>query len=425
MDHHNLVSLLGICLFLLLAWGLSWDRSRVNWRVLGWGVAFQLLFALFIFVFPTGANLFLYLNDLVAAVVAAADAGSRFMFGPLALAPGEQGSLGFIFSFQALPTIIFFSSLTALLYYIPLLPWLIRLFSRLFTRSMGISGAESLVAASNIFIGVESTLTIRPYLSRMTNSELGVVLTAGMATVASNVLALYVFTLGNELPTIAGHLVSASILSAPAAIVMAKLMMPELAVPETLGSHVEPHYERPSNAMEAIINGANAGVRLIVGIAALLIAVLGLVALLNSAIGWLGTTLGAGEWRLELLLGQLFYPLTVLMGVPLEDAAPVAAMVGERLVVTEVVSYQHLAEALKAGTLQGRSALITAYALCGFAHLASVAIFVGGAAALAPERTADLARIAPRALAAATLATLMTGAVAGAFYHSGLTSILH
>ena len=430
MDGYNLVSLVGIFVLLGVAWILSADRRNMNWRVIGWGVALQLLVAVFIFVVPAGARVFLVVNDVVVKILESAGEGAFFVFGRLALGPGqvsEDGaeSLGFILAFQAFPTIIFFSALIAILYYIRLMPLVIKAFARVFTRLMRVSGAESLVVASNIFVGVESMLTVKPYLLRMTASELCTVLTAGMATVASNVLALYVLTLQQQFPTIAGHLVSASLLSAPAALVMSKILLPEADQPETLGVRVEPYYERDSSLFETIINGANAGVRMIVGIVALLIAVLGLVALVNLGLSSIGNLLNPvlgteGEWSLRALFGYLFYPLTIVLGVPLADAGEVSRIIGERLVLTEVVAYQDLAAVMEKGLLQHeRSAVIATYALCGFAHIASMAIFVGSLTALAPQRTRDIGPLAIRALAAAVLACLMTACVAGAFFTEG------
>lgn len=427
MDIYNLISFGGLFAFMALAWALSAQRRNVNWRVIGWGVALQLVVALFIFVVPAGSKVFLLVNDAVVKVIESAGAGSRFVFGRLALGPGQVGddgaeSLGFILAFQGFPTIIFFSALIAILYHIRLMPLLIKAFARLFTKLMRISGAESLVAASNIFVGVESMLTAKPYLAGMTRSETCTILTAGMATVASNVLALYVFSLQEQFPMIAGHLISASLLSAPAALVMSKLLLPESEQPETLGVHVEPHYQKDSNLFEAIINGANAGVRMIVGIAALLIAILGLVALIDLGLGSLGDLINPmfgweGQWSLKALFGYLFYPVALALGVPADDAGQVARIVGERTIVTEVTAYNDLAMAMKDGLLKHpRSAVITTYALCGFAHIASMAIFVGSLCALAPQRTKDIGPIAVRALVAATLACLMTGCVAGTFF---------
>ncbi len=422
MESYNLVSLFGTFLLIVIAWSLSKDRRIINWRVVLWGTILQFVFALFVFVIPAGARFFLFINDVIVKVLNSATEGSRFLFGRLALPPGEDGSLGFILAFQALPTIVFFASLMAILYHIKVMPVVIKFFSSIFTRFMRISGAESLCASSNIFVGIESALTIRPHLSRMTESELCTILTAGMATVASSVLALYTFILKDQFPTIAGHLVSASILSAPAAVVMSKLILPETGSPETLGERVEPHYEPYSNAIEALIKGANDGVRLIVGIVALLLACLGLVALIDLVLvgsgGWINGVTGITiDWSLKGLLGYIAYPFTLIIGVPASDAMEIARLIGERAVVTEVKAYQDLAVLLKDGVLTDpRSAFLATYALCGFAHFASLSIFVGGIVALAPDRTADLSRVGLRAFIAATLATLMTASVAGVFF---------
>jgi CNT family concentrative nucleoside transporter len=426
MDVYNLVSFSGIFVLIGFAWFLSADRKNMNWRVVGWGIGLQILIGFFIFVVPVGSRLFLVVNDIVVEVLDSASAGAKFVFGPLALAPGEtsetgEESLGFILAFQAFPTIIFFSALIAILYYFKIMPLIIRGFAYVFTKLMRISGAESLVAASNIFVGIESALTVKPYLSRMTRSELCTILTAGMATVASNVLALYVLSLQTQFPKIAGHLVSASLLSAPAALVMSKIILPEKETPETLGVHVRPFYEKENSLFEAIINGANAGVKMIVGIVALLIAVLGLVALVDLGL----SALGPG-WSLKAIFGYIFYPFTVILGVPRSDWGVISKIIGERVIVTEVVAYKDLAIALEGDILRHpeRSAVIATYALCGFTHLASMAIFVGGISALAPDRTRNIGGSALRALLAATLACLLTACVAGTFYIEGKASIL-
>ena len=412
MDIYNLVSFAGIFILIGFAWLLSTDKKNMNWRVIGWGIGLQILIALFIFVVPAGAKLFLVVNDVVVKILDSASAGAKFVFGPLA-ETGEK-SLGFILAFQAFPTIIFFSALIAILYYFGVMNLIIRGFAYIFTKLMRISGAESLATASNIFVGVEANLTIKPYLARMTQSEMCTVLTAGMATIASNVLALYVFSLKDVFPTIGGHLVSASLLSAPAALVMSKVILPEGEAPETLGIHVRPFYEKEKTLFEAIINGADAGVKMIVGIVALLIAILGLVALVDLCLASLGA------WSLKTICGYLFYPFTIILGVPLSDAGIVSRIIGERLIVTEVVSYNDLAAALKENLLQHpRSAVIATYALCGFAHLASMAIFVGGVCALAPDKVRNIGGVAIRALIAATLACLQTACVAGTFFTKG------
>ncbi len=412
MGTESIVSLLGLVGFMIIAWLFSVARTNVNWRVVIWGLILQFSFAAFIFLVPAGTKVFLAINEFVVKVLDCAARGSEFAFGTLAISPGKEGSLGFILAFQALPTIIFFSALISLLYYCNIMPLMIRFFARIFTTLMKISGAEALTVSSNIFVGVESAFTVKPHIKNMTRSELCTMLTAGMATVGSNVLALYVFTLKDVFPTIAGHLVSASILSAPAAIVMAKLIWPETEVPETLGKDVRPHYDKPDNYFLAIIDGAQEGVKVILGITALLIAVLGLTALLDMFLGYIHS-----ELSLKAILGYIAYPLTYMLGVTPADVPHIAVLIGEKLVLTEVVAYLDLAQLLAGNVLTDpRSAVIATYALCGFTHIASMAIFVGGISTLAPEKTKEISQVAFRALLAATLACLMTGSVAGVFY---------
>jgi len=433
MDIYNLVSFAGIFVLIGFAWLISADRKNMNWKVIFWGTSLQLLFAVFVFLIPIGSKIFLFLNEAVIKILEPASAGAKFVFGRLALAPGQadpsgETSLGFILAFQAFPTIIFFSALISILYFFNIMQPIIKGFAWLFTKLMKVSGAESLVTASNIFAGVESALTVRPYLARMTSSEFCTILTAGMATVSSNVMVLYVLSLKTQFPAIAGHLISASVLSAPAALVMSKIIMPEKDVPETLGVNVSPYYEKEGSFFESIINGANAGVQMIIGIVALLIAALGLVALADLLFSALGAKINLliglhFDWSLKNLISYIFYPFTLAMGIPLSDASVTSKIIGERLIVTEVVSYRDLAAAIDKNLLHhSRSIVITTYALCGFAHLASMAIFVGGTAALAPGRTRSIAEVAFRALIAATLACFMTACVAGTFFTE--TSIL-
>jgi len=431
MEQYNLISFAGIFILLGVAWALSADRRKVNWRLLVFGLMFQLCFACFVFLVPAGSAFFLFLNSIILNVLDCASAGTEFVFGRLALAPGTvnaQGerSLGFFLAFQAFPTVIFFSALMSALYYLRIMPILIRGFAWMFTRFMRISGAESLCASSNIFVGVESALIIRPYLSKMTRSELCTVLTAGMSTVASSVLALYVMALQKTFPNIAAHLVSASVLSATGALILSKLVLPETEIPETLGQQVSPQYDRDSNLFASVINGANAGLKLAAGIIALLIAVLGIVALLDLCLVAVGGKINfaAGtnfDWSLKTLLGYLFYPLVLAVGIPLADAGVIAGIIGERVVVTEVTAYFDLARACEDGLIRhGRSSVIAAYALCGFAHVASMAIFIGGIAAIVPSRIRTLSEVAFRALIAATLSCLLTAAIAGLFYNKNI-----
>jgi CNT family concentrative nucleoside transporter len=414
----HFLSAAGFFVFAGLAWLLSNNRRRVSGKTVAWGLGLQLLIGLLVFRLPGAQRLFLWLNDAVLALLNVTKSGTAFLFGPLAAAPGEPGSVGFILIFQVLPVAIFFSAFTAALYHLRLLQLVVRLFARVFHRAMRISGAESLCGASNIFVGIESALVIRPYLDKMTRSELLTVLTTGMATVASSTLGIYVASLSGLFPQIAGHLLSASVISIPAAVVVTKLLLPETEVPETL-AQVPPEdaAARSGNLMSAIIQGAMDGLKLAAGISALLIAMLGLVALVDKLLAWPSAWLGLAEpLSLVKILGWVFYPLAALLGIARADIAEAAQLLGGRVMLTEVVSYQSLAQLIATGQLTDpRTVVILSYALCGFAHVASMAIFVGGTAALAPARRDDLASLGWRALLAATLATLMTGCVAGIF----------
>jgi CNT family concentrative nucleoside transporter len=422
MLSYRLISLFGLFVFMVLAWLAARDRKHINFRLILTGLLVQWAFAFIVFRLPAGVVIFSCLNDAALKLISFAKEGLYFLFGPLAVSPGETGPMGepspgFILAFQTLPSIIFFSSLASLLYYLNVVPVLIKVFARVFTYLMRISGAEALCASSSIFVGIESALTVRPYIQGMTRSELCTVLTAGMGTIASTVLALYVGFLHKDFPSIAGHLISASVISAPAAIIMSKLVVPETETPRTLGVRLQVEEDGRSNTwIESIINGANDGMKLCVGIVTLLLAFLGLLSMCNWLLGLIGSKLFGVGLSLQLILKYLYYPLAMAMGVPLEDAGLVATLLGERTIATEVVAYQHLHQFIQAGTLTDpRSITIASYALCGFAHIASLAIFVGGYSALAPARAKNLAQLGFRALYAATLACLMTGCVAGLF----------
>jgi CNT family concentrative nucleoside transporter len=412
------VSVMGFVFFAGVAWLLSSNRRRIAWKTIAWAVALQLLIGVIIFRLPGSQQVLLAVNDAVVVLLNASKSGSVFLFGPLAAGPGETGSVGFILVFQVLPVVIFFAAFTAMLYHLRVLQVFVRLFARLFHRTMKISGAESLSSAANIFVGIESALVVRPYLERMTRSELLLILTTGMATVASSVLGVYVAFLTGVFPQIAGHLISASILAIPACVVVSKLLVPETETPETLAAvPAEDESSRSKNLIGAIIQGAMDGVRLAAGIVALLIAILGIVALIDKLLGVASSWFGMSEpLSIVRLLGWGFYPFAFLLGIQAADVPVAARLLGERVILTEVFSYNHLAQLISGGQITDpRTVVILSYALCGFAHVAAMAIFVGGTAALAPSRRDDLASLGPRALLAATLATMMTGCVAGIF----------
>lgn len=415
---HHAVSLLGFVVFAGIAWLLSSNRRKIAWKTILWGVLLQLLIGVIIFRLPVSHRILLWLNDAVLALLNASNSGSTFLFGPLAASPGEPGSVGFILVFQVLPVVIFFAAFTAMLYHLRILQVFVRLFARLFHRTMKISGAESLSSAANIFVGIESALVVRPYLEKMTRSELLLILTTGMATVASSVLGVYVAFLSGVFPQIAGHLISASILAIPACVVVSKLLIPETETPETLAAvPAEDESTRSKNLIGAIIQGAMDGVKLAAGISALIIAMLGIVALFDKLLGVLSSWLGMSEpLSIVRILGWVFYPFAFLLGIQTSDVPIAARLLGERVILTEVFSYNHMAQIISSGQITSqRTIVIMSYALCGFAHVAAMAIFVGGTAALAPSRRDDLASLGLRALLAATLATLMTGCIAGIF----------
>jgi CNT family concentrative nucleoside transporter len=379
-----------------------------------------------VFWLPLSRRVLVSINDTALAILGAAGEGAEFLFGPLAVGPGQQtaageASIGFVLATQALPAVVFFAAAMALLYHLGVIQPLVRLFARLFRRTLALSGAEALAGAANVFVGVESVAAIRPYVERMTRSELLTLLTCCMATVASTTLALYVLFLGESFPQITGHLVSASVLSIPAAVAMSKVMLPETETPLTWGALPPDATERRSeHAMGALSAGAWDGLRLAAGIAVLLIAVLGLVGLLDRVLVALSTPFAeslGGPLGLGRILGWLFTPIAWLLGIEGADLAESGRLLGTRLVLTEVVAYRELGVLAAEGGVSPRTLVVLSYALCGFAHFASTGIFVGGIAALAPSRRDDLAALAPRALAAATLATLATGALAGVFYH--------
>jgi CNT family concentrative nucleoside transporter len=422
----NLVSLLGCVALVALAWLIGGCRRPVPWRtVLGSG-ALLVAIGVVVFLLPATRVALRALNALVVAVLDSGNAGAAYLFGPLAYDPGEstaQGepSIGFVLAAQVLPAVIFFAAMMAAGYHLRLIQPVVRVFGRLFRRTLALSGAEALAGSANIFFGVESATTVRPYLERMTRSELLTVLTCGMATVASTTLAIYVMFLKQELPQIAGHLISASFLSIPAAAMMSKLLLPETGSPETLG-RVPPidQGERHGNLMSALTAGSWDGLRLAAGIATLLIVVLGVVGVLDlllSAITSPFWGLTGGPVDLNRVFGWLFTPVAWLLGIEAADLREAGTLLGGRMVLTEIVAYKQLAALAADGAISPRTLLILSYALCGFTHVASVGIFVGGVAGLAPSRRQDIAALGLRALAGATLATLMTGALAGLFYH--------
>jgi CNT family concentrative nucleoside transporter len=395
------VPLFGMLVMIGLAYLLSVDRRAVRWRPVVMGTLLQVVFALLILRTETGRVAFDVAGKVVNRFLDFTDAGSSFVFG--------ERYREFFFAFKVLPTIIFFSSVITILYYFGVLQKLVLLFARVMVRTMGTSGAESLAASANIFVGqTEAPLLVRPYVAAMTRSELMAVMTGGFATIAGGVLAAYV---GMGVP--AEHLLAASVMSAPAALVMAKLMLPEKEHSLTAGK-VELEVERPwVNMIDAAAAGAADGLRLALNVGAMLIAFLGLIALVDWPLGWLGSLVGWEELSLRTLLGLLGRPLAWLMGVEWAEAKQVGMLIGIKTAANEFVGYVELQKMVQEGMLSERSKVIATYALCGFSNFGSIAIQIGGIGAMVPERKSDLARLGLRAMVAGSLACFQTAAIAG------------
>jgi CNT family concentrative nucleoside transporter len=417
MHGGQLTSLAGLAVLIGLAWLCSTDRRRVSWRVVAWGVALQFLFALLVLKTAPGRWLFAQLNEAVNVLLGFQYEGAQFVFNSLGIPPGRPGSLGFFFAFQVLTTIVFFSSLISILYYLGVMQRVVRAFAWIMVRTCRTSGAETLSASANIFVGqTEAPLLIKPYVADMTRSELHCVMVGGMATVAGGVMAAYVGMLNPYFPDIAGHLIAASVMSAPAALVMAKLLLPETEHAKTFGV-VEIPYKDPSvNVIDAAASGATTGLQLAFNVAAMLIAFMSLLAMANWGVMKIAGLFGHPEIGFETLLGWLFAPLAWIMGVPWQDCDVVGRLMGQKTFLNEFVAYTNLAQysAEHAGQpLLYRSYVIATYALCGFSNFLSIGIQIGGIGGLAPERRHDLARLGLRALLGGSFACFMTACMAG------------
>jgi len=396
-----MIGLLGMFVMLGIAWALSTNRRAIRWRTVVAGTALQIVFALLILRTPWGRYVFEQATDAVTAFLDFTDAGSAFIFG--------EGFTEHYFAFKVLPTIIFFSSFITILYHLGLIQWIVKGFAKVMMWAMGTSGAESLSASGNIFVGqTEAPLLIRPYVDTMTMSELMAVMTGGFATIAGGVLAAYV---GMGVP--AGHLIAASVMSAPAALVMAKIMFPETEESLTAGD-VKVDVERPwANVIDAAAEGAGSGLKLALNVGAMLLAFVALIAMVNAVLGAVGGWFGYEALSLELILGFVLRPLAWVMGVPWEEADQVGALLGIKTVVNEFVGYIRMEEMVGEGALSARSQVIATYALCGFSNFSSIAIQIGGIGSIAPERKQDLARLGLRAMVAGSLACFQTATIAG------------
>ncbi len=422
---------IGLVVLLGIAYLFSVDRKNINWRIVGSGVALQIVFALIVLKTGVGQTVFSFLAAVFAGILNFTYAGTAFIFGQELGTP--EG--GVIFAFHVLPTIIFFASLMGVLYYLGLIQPVVNGMGRMIQRVMRISGAESLATAANVFIGqTEAPLAIRPYIDKMTHSELMTLMTGGMATIAGGVLAAYIIMLGGESEAMrtvfATHLLAASIMSAPAAIATSKILIPETDEPSTTGKvEVEAEGEG-ENVLEAAAEGAAEGLKLAVNVGAMLLAFIALIALINFILGWLGAPVFFGyqvydlnaliadvsggqfdQLSLQSIFGYLFAPIAWAMGVEAADILYFGRLLGEKIAVNEFIAFMSLGQLQ--GEMNPRSVIMATYALCGFANFSSIAIQIGGIGGLAPERRGEIAGLGLRAILGGALASWMTATVAG------------
>jgi len=401
----HLQGLIGMILLLGIAFILSNNRRKINYRIVGWGLSLQFIFGILILKTPLGKPLFGFFDKVITKLISFSDSGSDFLFKSLVPGVGYHEAM-VNFAFRALPTIIFFSSLMTVLYHFGVIQFIVKWISRIMQKSMGTSGSETLSVAANIFVGqTEAPLMIRPFIRSMTQSELMAVMTGGFATVAGGVLALYVIWL-KDIPGIAGHLLAASVMSAPAAMVVAKIIYPETELSETSGD-LNIIIEKPdSNTMEALGRGATEGLKLAANVAAMLVAFVALIAMVNYLLTFADTSLQG-------ILGFVFRPLAWAMGIPWEEAQMVGVLMGEKITLTELIAYSDLRDLRLEHAISDRTAIIASYALCGFANFASIGIQLGGIGGIAPERRKDLASLALKAMLGGALASWMTASIAG------------
>ena len=397
--------ILGIIVLLSISFLLSNNRSLVDKNIIFWGLGLQFSFAFIILKTSFGEKLFFYFNIFIVKLISFADAGSDFLFILFIPEVGYDQAL-LNFAFRALPVIIFFSSLIAVTYHLGIIQFVIKNISLLMEKTMKTSGAETLSISANIFVGqTEAPILIRPYISLMTKSELMAVMVGGFATVAGSVMALYVTWL-NNIPDIAGHLLAASVMSAPAALMVAKIIYPETKSLKTINSNKINLKSNDNNIVDAVGRGATEGLKLAANVAAMLIAFISMVAMINFVLGLLGTSM-------QEILGLLFKPLAWTMGIPWKDAEIVGTLMGEKIVLTELIAFRDLSDYVTKNILSERSIIITSYALCGFANFGSIGIQLGGIGSMAPERKKDLSRIVFKAMLGGALASWLTASIVG------------
>ena len=405
---NRLIGLLGIIIIIGIAYLLSENKKKINWKLVAVGLGLQILFALIILKIPFGKTSFQFASRIVTKILDFTSEGTVFLFGNLT----DVNTFGSIFALNVLPTIIFFSSLMGILYYLGIMQAVVKFIARIISKLLGTSGAETLSAVGNIFLGqTEAPLLVKPYINKMTKSELTAIMIGGMATVAGGVMAGYI-SMGVD----AGHLLAGSIMAAPAGLILAKILVPEVDEPETKNTTNISVEKTASNVVEAAANGASEGLFLALNVAAMLLAFVALIALLNYIIGFIGGFLGFPSLSLQWILGKIFSPLAFVMGIPVKDISIAGSLLGEKIMINEFVAYSSLSNYITEGILQEKTILILTYALCGFANISSIAIQIGGIGGIAPERKSTIAKLGLKSLIGGALATCLTGTIAGILF---------
>ncbi len=421
--------LFGLAVLIGITWLFSNNKKAVDWKLVATGISLQIAFAALVLLVPGGRDVFDWLGQGFVKILSFVNEGSGFIFGSLM----DVSKYGFIFAFQVLPTIIFFSALMGVLYHVGVMQAVVKVMAWAITKVMRVSGAETTSVCASVFIGqTEAPLTVRPYIPRMTESELITMMIGGMAHIAGGVLAAYVGMLGGADPAqqafYAKHLLAASIMAAPATLVVAKILIPETGTPLTRGTVKMEVEKTTSNVIDAAAAGAGDGLRLALNIGAMLLAFIALIALVNAPLTWLGDVTGIAQaigkpTNLSTILGYLLAPIAWVIGTPWGDATTVGSLIGQKVVINEFVAYTELSQIVNGqvpgAMLSKEGALIATYALCGFANFSSIAIQIGGIGGLAPERRHDLARFGLRAVLGGSIATFMTATIAGVLSHFG------
>ena len=402
------IGVIGLICIIGIAVLFSENRKKINWKLVGTGLLLQIIFALLILKVPAGRAVFEWVSNGITKLLDFTKEGSSFLFGPLL----DTDKFGMIFALQVLPTIIFFSSLMSVLYHLGIVQVIVKVIAKGVSKILGTSGAETFSAVGNIFLGqTEAPLLVKPYIKNMTRSEICAIMVGGMATVAGGVMAGYVAMGVN-----AGNLLAASIMAAPAGLILAKILVPETEEPKTKNTTDIQIEQTASNVVEAAANGASEGLGLALNVAAMLLAFVALIALLNYILAAIGGLFGFPTLSFQWILGKIFSPLTFAMGIPTSDISTAGSLLGQKIMINEFVAYSELSKFIAAGTLQPKTILILTYALCGFANISSVAIQIGGIGALAPDKKGVIAKLGFKALLGGALATCLTGTIAGVLF---------